>query len=83
MEKANFIAQMLPSIVETEYFWMDILCIEEDTDARIAATQHIPAIFRSAQRTIVIRDSPGIQGCIPAMAGLNISTSYTHPGLYP
>lgn len=73
MEKANFIAQVLPSMVGTGYFWMDILCIDhQDRDAKIAVTQHIPTIFRSAQRTIVIRDSRGIQGCVPEMAGLNI-----------
>jgi hypothetical protein len=63
-EKAKFIAERLSSIVRTEPFWMDIFCVDQrDVDARIAVTQHIPTIFRSAKKTIVVRDCSGFRGC--------------------
>ena len=64
MEKAKFIKERLPSIVGNEYFWMDILCVDQrNKDARIAVTQHIPKIFRSAKRTVVIRNSERLRDC--------------------
>ena len=43
---------------------MDILCVDQnDINARIAVTQHIPTIFRFAERTIVIWNSSGIPDC--------------------
>jgi hypothetical protein len=37
---------------------MDILCIDQrNADARIAVTQHIPTIFRTAQKTLVVKAS--------------------------
>jgi hypothetical protein len=63
-EKAKFLVERLPFIVENKWFWMDILCINQhDDEARIAITQHIPAIFRSAQRTVVIRGGAGLRDC--------------------
>ena len=63
-EKAAFIRERLISIVGNELFWMDILCINQrDKDARVAVTQHIPAIFRCAQKTIVVKNSGGIRDC--------------------
>src|SRR5271169_281204 len=45
-EKAYFIERKLPNIVGSQYFWMDILCInQKDKAARIAVTQHISTIF--------------------------------------
>lgn len=63
-EKAKFIAERLHSIVGSEYFWMDILCVNQrDSDKRVAVTQHIPAIFRQAQRTIVVHDRIAFRDC--------------------
>jgi Heterokaryon incompatibility protein (HET) len=72
-EKAKFMAEKLKSIIGTQYFWMDILCVEQrDKAARIAVTQHIPTIFRLAQRTILIRDGGGIRDCcVRAMGDLD------------
>lgn len=71
-EKAKFMVESLPSIVGSGYFWMDILCINQrDKAARIAVTQHIPTIFRSAQRTVVIRSGFVIRDCcVHAMGDL-------------
>jgi hypothetical protein len=56
-EKARFIEDGLREFTGEEYFWMDVLCVDQgNADARVAITQHIPAIFRRAQKTIVIRD---------------------------
>jgi hypothetical protein len=69
-EKAKFIAKQLPSIVGLQRFWMDILCIDQrDKTARIAVTQHIPTIFRCAQRTILVRNSSGVRDCCGQMLG--------------
>ena len=62
--KAKFIAQRLPGLVGADYFWMDILCVDQkDKGARVAVTQYIPRIFRHAQRTIFVKDDVGIQMC--------------------
>src|SRR2546423_2353302 len=59
--KAKFIAQRLPGLVGADYFWMDILCVDQkDKGARVAVTQYIPQIFRHAQRTIFVKDDVGI-----------------------
>jgi hypothetical protein len=63
-EKAKFLTDSLPSIVGDDYFWMDILCVnQKDKTARVAVTQYIPRIFRHAQRTIFVKDDGGIQSC--------------------
>lgn len=60
-EKAQFIVEKLPGIVGEEYFWMDILCINQrDEDARVAITQHIPTIFRRAQENDCCSRSFGV-----------------------
>jgi hypothetical protein len=73
-EKARFLAERLNGLVGEEYFWMDILCVEQrDKAARVAVTQHIPTIFRNAQRTIVVRDSSGMKDCcVKELGDLNI-----------
>jgi hypothetical protein len=39
------------------YFWMDILRVDQKNDqARVAVTQHIPAVSQQVERTIVVRD---------------------------
>lgn len=69
-EKVDFIVEQLSSIVGEDAFWMDILCVNQrDRDARIAVTQHIPTIFRQAQRTIVIRDGTGFGNCCAEALG--------------
>ena len=72
-EKAKFMVESLPSIVGSGYFWMDILCVNQrDKAARIAVTQHIPTIFRCAQRTVVIRSGFVIRDCcVHAMGDLS------------
>ena len=41
---------------------MDILCIDQRNETeRVAVTQYIPAIFRSALRTLAVRDSTGVR----------------------
>lgn len=63
-EKAEFITKRLPSLVGTDWFWMDILAVNQrDKAARVAVTQHIPLIFRHAKRTIVVRNSAGLRYC--------------------
>jgi hypothetical protein len=74
-EKAKFVEKRLPLIVGTKWFWMDILCVDQSCkEARIAVAQHIPTIFRRAQKTIVVRNSTGFQDCCSHAFG-NIFTS--------
>ena len=62
--KATFIAERLPQIVGDSYFWMDIMCVDQrNAEARIAVTQHIPSIFRNANRTIVLREGTAFEEC--------------------
>jgi len=63
-EKLKFLEDRLASVVGRKWFWMDILCVDQrDDDARISVTQHIPTIFRRAQRTVVIRGAAGLRDC--------------------
>jgi len=63
-QKAIFLANQLPKLVGTQYFWMDILCIDQhDENNRIAIIQHIPTIFRRAIRTMVVKDGGALQPC--------------------
>ena len=70
-EKAKFLIERLPEVVADEIFWMDVLCLDQrDAEARVAVTQHIPQIFRSATRTIVVRESKSFRPCCgEAIAG--------------
>lgn len=62
--KAKFLANDLRSLVGNDYFWMDILCVDQrDRAARIAMTRHIPTIFRQSIRTILVRDNNGPREC--------------------
>jgi len=68
-EKAKFVAERLPFIVGDDWFWMDILCVDQrNRAARVAVTQHIPTIFRFAERTILVRDGTGFRECCNAVA---------------
>lgn len=68
--KAKFIERQLPTIVGDAFFWMDVLCIDQkDGDARVAVTQHIPTIFRKAERTILVRDGYGLRSCCAKAIG--------------
>ena len=63
-EKAKFLGERLRLIVNSQYFWMDVLCIDQhDHAARVAITQYIPEIFRRAERTIVLREGTGFRSC--------------------
>ena len=63
-EKAKFMSERLPILVGQEWFWMDVLCIDQrDKNAAVTVTQHIPAIFRNAHKTIVVRNSAGFREC--------------------
>src|SRR5271169_5272470 len=63
-------AKELPSIVSDEYFWMDILCIDQnDKDSRVAVTQYIPIIFRNAERTILIKEGGSAKMCCAKAVG--------------
>ena len=63
-EKAAYIESGLRDIVGEEYFRVDVLRVNQaDKDARVAVTEHIPAIFRNGQRTIVVMDGYGIPKC--------------------
>ena len=72
--KAKFLTESLPAIVGSDYFWMDILCVDQrDKAARVAVTQYIPDIFRHAQRTVFVKDNRGVQSCCSDAPG-NFST---------
>jgi Heterokaryon incompatibility protein (HET) len=63
-EKAKFLEEQLPLLIGQGWFWMDILCIDQKNEsARIAITQHIPIIFRSAYKTLAVRESSGFKYC--------------------
>jgi hypothetical protein len=62
--KARFLLERLPEIVGNQYFWMEILCVDQRIDAnRVAITQHIPSIFRFAQRTVAVWDGDVFAPC--------------------
>ena len=62
--KAKFLVETLPGIVGDDYFWMDILCVDQrDKGARVAVTNYIPRIFRSAEETIFVKGEGGAQMC--------------------
>lgn len=62
--KVRFIERQLPALVGRHYFWIDILCLDQnDHAARVAITQHIPKIFRGASRTIMVKAGDGLRQC--------------------
>ena len=68
--KARFITESLQSIVGDDYFWMDIMCIDQkDKAARVAVTQYIPRIFRSARRTIFVKEDGTLERCCSEALG--------------
>lgn len=85
-EKAEFLTHRFPSIIGDSWFWMDILCVDQhDDEARVAVTQHIPAIFRGSRRTIVIRGGAGLRTCcadsydfLPGKEAYNYNTVRDH-----
>lgn len=63
-EKAKYIEQELPKMVGSKPFWMDILTVNQtDKDAVTAITGFIPALFRNASCTIVLRECDGFYDC--------------------
>jgi Heterokaryon incompatibility protein (HET) len=68
--RAKFILNRLPLIVGDQYFWMDILCVDQhDERADFDVPKRISIIFRDAQRTVIIRDGAGFQKCCVQAAG--------------
>lgn len=88
--KARFITEDLSRIVGEEYFWMDVLCVDQkDKEARVAMTQYIPRIFRHALRTVFVKDDVIQSCCVRAMEfdsmekigeGLSVHREECHPG---
>ena len=69
-EKAAYLDREFKDIVGDNYFWLDILCVDQrNKDERVAVTQHIPAIFRCALKTIVIRDRTAFRDCCLELLG--------------
>lgn len=63
-EKADFIATDLPRIVGSGAFWMDTLTVDQRDEHEIAAiVDAIPVIFRSARKTIAVRECDGLYEC--------------------
>ena len=49
---------------------MDILCVDQRSfEARIGVIKHIPAIYRAAQKTVIIREPGGPDRCCAAAIG--------------
>ncbi|KIV89469.1 hypothetical protein PV10_06866 [Exophiala mesophila] len=62
--KAAFLADEFKQLVGREFFWMDILCVDQAVpDERIRVVRHIPNIYRGAAKTIVIREPGGFAKC--------------------
>ncbi|KAG7285927.1 hypothetical protein NEMBOFW57_008223, partial [Staphylotrichum longicolle] len=63
-EKAEFIANDLPGLVGDGVFWMDTLTVDQGNEKEVLAiVDAIPAIFKMAKRTIVVRESDGFYDC--------------------
>lgn len=72
-EKAQFLRFHFGGIIKDDWFWMDILCIDQNNpEARVAVTQHIPLIFRLAKKTLVVKDSTAIRRCCDAVTPILI-----------
>lgn len=71
-EKKEFIEKKLREVIGNAWFWMDILCLDQSEEAKealVAATQHIPAVFLGATKTVVIRDGFGLRDCCAKAIG--------------
>ena len=69
-QKARFLSGKLFELVGTDYFWMDVLCVDQRSDeARTGVVNSIPAIYRGAEKTIIIREDGGIQPCCAKAIG--------------
>ncbi|KAI9853642.1 MAG: hypothetical protein M1813_002033 [Trichoglossum hirsutum] len=67
-QKAKFIMEKLPDLVKDEYFWMDILAVDQSSgESRSAVVEHIPKIYGKAKLTIVIREAGGFRACCADM----------------
>ena len=63
-QKAAFIEKELPALVGDLPFWMDILTVNQRTQAEvISVVGAIPWIFRNAVQTLAIREDDGIYSC--------------------
>ena len=63
-QKVWFILNKLPTLVGERLFWMDILAVDQNSEeARLQVVQHIPDVYRNAEKTIVVREDGGFKGC--------------------
>lgn len=63
-EKATFISERLPQLLDGLAFWMDVICVNQRNRTEVTAiVQSIPDIFRDASRTLVIRECDGLYNC--------------------
>ena len=71
-QKARFITLNLPDLVNGEYFWMDILSVDQsDSQSGNAVVGHIPMIYKRANLTIVIREPGGVLSCCADVLALH------------
>lgn len=70
-QKVIFIQEKLPALVGTSLFWMDILAVDQTSkEARLSVVGHIPAVYRNATKTIVVREDGGFGPCCESLLGL-------------
>lgn len=63
-QKYRFLSEQLPGLVGDEYFWMDVLAVDQSSkEARLSVIKHIPKIYRQAEHTLIIREKGGFQSC--------------------
>lgn len=63
-EKADFIKNDLPGLVDDRAFWMDTLTVDQRNEEEVMAiVESIPTIFEMAERTIAVRENDGLYDC--------------------
>lgn len=79
-EKAGFIKNDLPALVDDGAFWMDTLTVDQRNPAEVSEiVDKIPEIFRMAKKTIAIRECDGLYDCcIAAVNGFEDMDEFAH-----
>ena len=63
-EKAKFIANDLPALVGDGAFWMDTLTVDQRDPIEVSKIVNaIPDIFRTAKKTVAVRECDGLYDC--------------------
>jgi hypothetical protein len=63
-QKARWIREELPTLVGQHLFWMDILAVDQSSSAaRVAVVEAIPALYKHAMKTILVREDGGFGEC--------------------